>query len=85
MKLSMELGSFEVILYSLLMSSGDVRGASEMYSWSSLMDKISYLSRSTTPNSIIPFWAARYVRSGSSGMYFLFLVVLRKVVGSGTR
>ena len=46
MKLSMEFGSFEVRFDRFLMYSGDVRGALEMYSWSSLMENISSSSSS---------------------------------------
>ena len=59
MKLSMEFVSFDVRFGSFLMSSGDVRDALVMYSWSSLIDNISSSSSSTTTNSVNPFWAVR--------------------------
>ena len=80
---SVVLGRFEVILDSFPMSSGNVSGAPEIYSWSSLIDKILSSSSSATPKSVSPFRAVQYVRSGSSEIYFLFLIVLRSVTGSG--
>ena len=59
MKLSMVLVSFEVILDSLLMSSGDVRDAPEMYSWRSLMEDSSSSSSIATTKSVSPFWEVR--------------------------
>ena len=55
----MVLGSFEVILDSFLMPSGDVSDAPEMYLWSSLIDNISSSLISANPKIFSPFWAVR--------------------------
>ena len=58
-KIYMVLISFEVSLDSLLMSSGDVRDALEMYSWRSLMEDSSSSSCIATTKSVSPFWEVR--------------------------